>query len=43
MWQQREVSDGTYSFMDLLIAHEILDVQDANRIAYQEWARAQHG
>jgi hypothetical protein len=27
LWRQRETFDGTYSFADLLDAHELLDLQ----------------
>lgn len=37
MWKQREAIDGTYSFDDLLIAHEILDVKEANQAGFREW------
>jgi hypothetical protein len=37
MWLQREVNDGTYTFLDLLIVHELLDVKEANEAALQEW------
>lgn len=30
IWQQHELWDGTYSFSDLLDAHEILDVKYEN-------------
>jgi hypothetical protein len=33
MWRQCETWDGTYSFIDLLDAHEILDVKSANEEA----------
>ena len=31
MWQQHELWDGTYTFKDLLDAHEILIVKQENR------------
>lgn len=37
MWQQREAVDGTYTFEDLLVAHEILDVKEANEVALAEY------
>jgi hypothetical protein len=30
LWRQRELSDGTYDFEDLLDALEYLDVRDEN-------------
>lgn len=39
MWKQHEATDGTYTFEDLLIAHEILDIQNLNKQRYQEWTR----
>ena len=30
LWRQRETFDGTYSFEDLLDAHELLDVKAEN-------------
>ena len=38
MWQQHEVWDGTYSFEDLLDAHEIISVKNENKIRAQEAA-----
>jgi hypothetical protein len=37
MWQQHEAKDGTYTFKDLLIAHEILDVKETNDRAFADW------
>ena len=37
MWKQCEATNGTYTFKDLLIAHEILNVQEENERKYQEW------
>jgi hypothetical protein len=31
LWQQREVSDGTYDFADLVDAHEYLNNLEENR------------
>lgn len=39
MWRQHEATDGTYTFADLLAAHEILNVKEANQLAYQEWMK----
>jgi hypothetical protein len=39
MWMQHEATDGTYSFYDLLVAHEILDVTNANKIVVREWMK----
>lgn len=43
MWQQHQVKDGTYTFADLLIAHEILDVKEANDRAFADWQQSQQG
>jgi hypothetical protein len=40
MWKQHEAIDGTYTFEDLLVAHEILDVKEANEIALNEYIEA---
>jgi hypothetical protein len=37
MWRQHEAIDGTYSFEDLLVAHELLDVKEVNEALYREW------
>jgi hypothetical protein len=37
MWKQHEAIDGTYTFEDLLIAHEILDIQAINKLRFEEW------
>lgn len=31
IWKQHEATDGTYSFEDLMNAHEILDIQIINK------------
>lgn len=41
MWQQHEATDGTYTLAQLLIAHEILNVKEANQLAYQQWLAEQ--
>jgi hypothetical protein len=30
MWKQKELWDGSYSFLDLLDVNELLDVKEAN-------------
>ena len=37
IWQHKDAINGTYKFKDLLDAHEILDVKEANQIAFEEW------
>jgi hypothetical protein len=37
MWRQHEVWDGTYTFDDLLDAHEMLAVKAENRRRAEEW------
>jgi hypothetical protein len=39
MWRQRELSDGTYDFSDLLDAHEFLDTREENERLYWEWRK----
>lgn len=39
MWRQHEVRDGTYSFRDLLDAHEIMAVKAENRRRAEEAAQ----
>jgi hypothetical protein len=41
IWQQHQATDGTYSFIDLLTAHEMLDVKEANEANYKDWLRRQ--
>jgi len=41
MWRQHEVWDGTYTFSDLMNAHEILIVQAENRRRAEEYAEQQ--
>ena len=43
MWQQCQVFDGTYDFVDLLDAHELLDVKDENERRVREWVKAHQG
>jgi hypothetical protein len=31
MWRQSELSDGTYSFHDLVEVHRVLNVKDENQ------------
>ena len=40
IWSQRELFDGTYDFLDLLEAHEFLDVKEENTRRQNEAARA---
>jgi hypothetical protein len=37
MWAQHQATDGTYTFEDLMIAHEILNTKDENEAAYKRW------
>ncbi len=39
MWRQHETWDGTYSFEDLLDAHEILDIKAENERRMRDWAK----
>jgi hypothetical protein len=39
MWKQKEATDGTYNFHDLLVAHEILDVTQVNKNVVSEWLK----
>lgn len=39
MWRQHEVFDGTYTFDDLLDAHEILQVKQENERRAHEAAQ----
>lgn len=41
MWRQRELTDGTYDFSDLLDAHEFLDVKEDNAERFNDWKRSQ--
>jgi len=41
MWRQHEVWDGTYTFSDLMNAHEILIVQAENRRRAEEYTEQQ--
>jgi len=41
MWRQHEVWDGTYTFDDLMDAHEILAVREENRHRAEEYAEEQ--
>jgi len=36
MWQHKEMWDGTYSFIDLLDIHEMLDVREENERRLRE-------
>jgi hypothetical protein len=37
MWKQHEVFDGTYTFVDLLDAHEMMRVKSENEKRIQDW------
>lgn len=37
MWEHKDAINGTYKFKDLLDAHEMLDVKEANKIAFDNW------
>ena len=41
IWTHREAIDGTFTFADLLDAHEMLDVKAANEMRYHAWKQAQ--
>jgi hypothetical protein len=42
IWSHRETIDGvTFTFADLLDAHEILDVRERNEAEYRAWRKAQ--
>lgn len=41
LWQQHQVKDGTYNFKDLLIAHDLLNLKEANQQRYEQWVRSQ--
>ncbi|WP_459996677.1 DUF6889 family protein [Paradesulfitobacterium aromaticivorans] len=41
MWQQCQLWDGTYTFRDLLDAHEILRVKSENELRAYEAGRKQ--
>ncbi|HEX4209510.1 MAG TPA: hypothetical protein VHY56_03890 [Candidatus Binataceae bacterium] len=41
IWTHREIFDGTYSFEDLLDAHELLDFREENQRRAAEWDRIQ--
>jgi len=42
MWAHHQVKDGTYSFKDLLDAHELLDFKEINQARFEEWMKAQN-
>ena len=37
IWFHCQTFDGTYTFSDLMDAHEMLDWRDANKVAVNEW------
>jgi len=41
MWQQHELWDGTYTFSDLLDAHELLLVKQENERRLTVWQKQQ--
>nr|DAP01124.1 MAG TPA: hypothetical protein [Caudoviricetes sp.] len=41
MWKQHELWDGTYTFSDLLDAHEMILVTHENQRRAEEWQRKQ--
>lgn len=41
MWTHREAVDGTFTFTDLMDAHEVLDVKAANEARFHAWQEAQ--
>lgn len=43
LWTHKETFDGTYSFEDLLDAHELLDLKEANEGRVREWEEANKG
>lgn len=43
MWRQHETWDGTYTFDDLLDAHEVLMVQEKNKQRAREAAERNSG
>ena len=45
LWSHKEIFDGTYSFEDLLDAHELLNVRDENKRRLDDYKAQQklHG
>ena len=43
VWKQKETFDGTYSFEDLLDAHEILDIKAENENRLDSWVKSRQG
>ena len=39
MWQQKELTNGAYSFADLIDAHEVLDWKAENERRFKEWVK----
>jgi hypothetical protein len=37
IWRQRELRDGTYTFADLMDAHEMLDLKYKNDVDFEAW------
>ena len=42
-WKQHEVSDGTYSLIDLLDWYEMATVKTENERRFREWSKRQRG
>lgn len=43
VWKQRETFDGTYTFEDLLDAHEILDIKAENENRLEAFSKSKQG
>jgi hypothetical protein len=43
LWRQHELSDGTYSIVDLVDVLEFLEVKEENSKRYSSWQRSQSG
>lgn len=41
LWTHKEAVDGTFTFADLMDAHEMLDVKAANEARFHAWREAQ--
>jgi hypothetical protein len=41
LWRHHETFDGTYTFKDLMDAHELLDTKEANEVIAREWQESQ--
>jgi hypothetical protein len=40
IWTHRDLVDRAFTFADLVNAHEILNLKEANDAAYQQWKDA---